>query len=60
MHFEIYAIYFPDVPTKYRWRLRAKNGEIIAQGEEYTTKRACMEAIELVENSHSAPIEDMT
>ena len=29
----------------YRWNLRAPNGEIVAHGEGYTTKRACTNAI---------------
>lgn len=68
MHYEIYketSGVTTDVEphwkeqTEWRWRLRAKNGEIVAQGESYTTKRACIEAIELVENSKGAPIEEL-
>lgn len=38
------AEYKPD----YRWHLRARNGEIIAQGEGYTSKRAVLRAIATV------------
>lgn len=42
----------------YRWRLRAKNGEIIAHGEGYKTRRACLEAVVLVKDTTSAtPVE---
>jgi uncharacterized protein YegP (UPF0339 family) len=62
LHFEVYKTGL-DVgdtgPLEYRWRLRAANGEIIAQSEGYTTKRACMESIELVENARGAPVEEV-
>ncbi len=32
--FEVYK----SKSGRYRWRLRASNGEIVAQGEEYATK----------------------
>ncbi len=32
----------------YRWRLKARNGEIIATGEEYTTKDGAMRGCEAV------------
>ncbi|MCD0218109.1 DUF1508 domain-containing protein, partial [Enterobacter hormaechei subsp. steigerwaltii] len=34
MYFEIYK----DAKGEYRWRLKAANHEIIAQGEGYTSK----------------------
>lgn len=44
-HFVIYV----DTASRYRWRLRAPNGEIIADsGQGYATNRACREAIERV------------
>jgi uncharacterized protein YegP (UPF0339 family) len=38
------------------WRLRAKNGEIIATGEGYTRKRDALHAIKLVRQSADAPL----
>lgn len=35
--FEVYR----DRAGKYRWRLRAANGEIIASSEGYSSKAAC-------------------
>ena len=35
--FEVYK----DRSGKYRWRLRATNGEIIASSEAYSSKAAC-------------------
>lgn len=35
--FEVYR----DRAGKYRWRLRATNGEIIASSEGYSSKAAC-------------------
>lgn len=37
-----------------RFRLKADNGEIICQGEGYTTNRALLDAIELVKGSKDA------
>ncbi|WP_445474985.1 YegP family protein [Methanococcoides methylutens] len=42
--FEIYT----DKGGKYRFRLKARNGEIIATGQGYLTKAGCMTGIESV------------
>ncbi len=47
-----------DAAGKYRFHLKASNGEIIAQGEGYETKEACLNGIELVKRSKDAEIED--
>lgn len=39
------------------WRLRAANGEIIANGEGYTTKAACLHVIALVDGGRNLPID---
>jgi len=54
-----YQIYFDD-QNKYRFRLKAKNGEIIAQGEGYDTKEGCLNGIEALRNGGDAEIEDLT
>jgi uncharacterized protein len=47
--------------TEYRWRLKADNGEIIAQGESYVNKSACEAVIKLVKSTTtSTPVEDLT
>jgi uncharacterized protein YegP (UPF0339 family) len=38
------------------WRLRSGNNEIIANGEGYTTKAACLHAIRLVDGGRNLPI----
>jgi uncharacterized protein YegP (UPF0339 family) len=48
--FEIYA----DRAKKYRFRLKATNGEIIASGEAYDTKAACIKGIKAVQKSAPA------
>lgn len=45
--FEVYE----DKSGQYRFRLKAANGEIIAVGEAYTTKAACMNGIESVKKN---------
>ena len=41
MTFEIYK----DKKNEWRWRLKAKNGKIIAQGESYKRKKAMLKTI---------------
>src|SRR5690606_8071472 len=52
MKFEIYRQRGLNALTigggEWRWRLKAANGEIIAQGESYTSKQNCLHAIQLV------------
>lgn len=51
---------FQDQANQYRWRLKAANGEIIAQSQGYTTKSACKNGIESVKvNAPTAPIEEV-
>ena len=51
--FELYQ----DKAGQYRFRLKARNGEIIATSEAYTTKAACENGIESVRsNAPEAPI----
>ena len=55
--FEIYQ----DKSGEYRFRLKAANGEVIAQGEGYKSKSSCEKGIESVKtNAPKAPIEDLT
>ena len=52
--FELYQ----DKADQFRFRLKARNGEIIATSEAYTTKAACENGIESVRNNApEAPIE---
>ncbi|OPX72417.1 MAG: hypothetical protein A4E38_00596 [Methanoregulaceae archaeon PtaB.Bin108] len=54
--FEVYV----DKAGKYRFRLKASNGEIIAVGESYSSKSACMNGIESVKkNAATAVIEEV-
>ena len=54
-----YQIYYDD-QNKFRFRLKAKNGEIIAQGEGYDTKEGCLNGIDALRNSGDVEIEDST
>ncbi|PIE98486.1 MAG: DUF1508 domain-containing protein [Treponema sp.] len=40
--------YYKDRKGKYRFRLKAGNGEIIATGEAYESKSGCLNGIESV------------
>lgn len=43
------------------FRLKAGNGEIVAQSEGYTTKQVCQKGIEVVKNiAQSAIVVDLT
>lgn len=46
-------------PHEWRWRLRSRNGKIIASGEGYKTKAACLHAIEVIrQGAAGAAIEE--
>ena len=52
--FEVYK----DNAGKFRWRLRASNGEEIASGQGYESKEACIKGVESVKkNAPMAEIE---
>lgn len=54
--FEIYK----DAKGQYRFRLKAPNGEIIALGESYSSRNACIDGIESVKkNAPIAEIEEV-
>ncbi len=48
---------FTDKIGKYRFRLKAPNGEVIATGQAYSSKAACMHGIESVKKN--APVADI-
>lgn len=50
--FEIY----PDRSGEWRFRLKAKNGEIIATGESYKTKQGCIRGVESVKKNAAKAI----
>ena len=55
MYFEIYH------SDGWRFRLKAANHEIIAQGESYVNKADCLNAIGLIQSTTSAtPINEVT
>ena len=48
---------FKDVKDKWRWRLVAADGRVIAEsGESYRLRKECLEAIALVKSSPAASI----
>lgn len=51
--FEVYK----DAKGEFRFRLKAANGEIIASGEGYKTKAACLNGIESVKKN--APVAEI-
>ncbi len=51
---------FTDKSGKYRFRLKAGNGEIIASSEAYESKAGCMNGIESVKkNAPDAKVEEV-
>ena len=55
--FEVYQ----DKKKQYRFRLKAGNGQVIATGEAYTTKKACLNGIESIrKNAPDARLDDQT
>ena len=54
--FEVYQ----DKRCSYRFRLKARNGEVIAASEAYTTKAACLGGVmSVIKNAPEAEIEDL-
>jgi len=54
--FEVYQ----DKSDQYRFRLKASNGQVIATGEAYTTKKACLNGIESIKkNAADAPVVEL-
>ncbi|MDR1930409.1 MAG: YegP family protein [Treponema sp.] len=52
---------YTDRAKKFRFNLKATNGEIIATGEAYETKAACLNGIKSIQkNAPAAKIEDTT
>ena len=55
--FELYK----DAAGKFRFRLKASNGQVIATGEAYETKASAMKGIESVrKNATGASLDDQT
>jgi len=55
--FEVYQ----DKKGQFRFRLKAGNGQVIATGEAYTTKKACLNGIESIrKNAPEAKLDDQT
>ena len=49
-----------DQAGKFRFHLKASNGEIIAESQGYETRDGCLNGLEVVKNSCNAEIEDLT
>ena len=55
--FEVYT----DSAGKYRFRLKATNGQVIATGQGYETKKSCLNGIESIrKNAPDAKLDDQT
>lgn len=50
---------FKDQADKFRFHLKASNGEIIAESQGYATKEGCLKGIEVVNSSCHSEIEDL-
>ena|GEM_PF-68800 len=51
---------FADIASKFRFNLKAANGEIIAASEAYDSKQGALNGIEAIQRSCDAEIEDLT
>ena len=60
MQFTLYRSKKKPKGKPYRWRLRADNNEIIAQGQAYKNHADCMGAINLMLGSMNARVVDKT
>jgi uncharacterized protein YegP (UPF0339 family) len=48
--------WFKDKAGKFRFRLKAANGEIVATGEAYESKQACLDGIASVKKNASIAV----
>jgi uncharacterized protein YegP (UPF0339 family) len=54
-------VIYQDNKGEYRFRLKAGNGQVIAIGEAYTTKKACLNGIDSIrKNAPGAAVDDQT
>ncbi len=54
-----FFVIYKDVRGNYRWRLKANNGEIVADSEGYTIKQSAINSANWVKtNAPSASIKD--
>jgi uncharacterized protein YegP (UPF0339 family) len=54
----VYHVY-KDAQNKWRWRLKAANGNILADsGEGYSSKTDCLAGIAAVKGSAAAPVQE--
>jgi len=54
-------VVFQDAQGQYRFQLKAGNGQVIATGEAYTTKKACLSGIASIRrNAAAAALVDQT
>ncbi len=52
---------FKDKQAKFRFRLKAPNGEVIATGEAYESKQSCIKGIDSIrKNAADAEVKDMS
>ena len=56
MFFEKYV----DRKKQFRWRLKSRNGKIIASGEAYTQEAKRDHAIELMRQLQDVPVKELT
>lgn len=53
-----YEVY-QDKSGKYRFRLKAANGQVVAVGEAYESKRACLNGIKSIQRNANSPIVEL-
>ena len=55
--FEVYS----DSAGKFRFRLKASNGQVIASGQGYASKASCLQGIESIKaHAADAPVVEVT
>lgn len=59
MFFEKDVVKTGRLKGQFTWRLKGRNGKILASGESYTRKSARDKAIKFVQLSFDAPVRDL-
>lgn len=55
MHVDMYVEMFRGEDKKWRWRLKATNGNILATSEAYSTRAKCRSTAESVATGNTCP-----
>ncbi len=51
--------YWKGADGKYYWHCKGRNGEVVAQGQGYTEKKECLDAIKFMKATKTAKVVEL-